>query len=1772
MRSIKLFADKVLVSLSIGLLITSSMSLKAQKLSTADSLAFVSRCNYVINCYDLSKVNTSNFDLRQAGYLIGAMVLKNFSLADINAFAMKLIKNFPIPNNSLREQSFHSLPMIYSYIKYNSYFADSTKQAYKDKLTVTNFRDTGTYNQRIMLATVRYLVGQTWPDVVYNDSSKFQLNDPDAKAFLISRMSSIVINGLGEYASTPYAPFSMLSFLAIADVGADPEMKNKARMTYEATLVQAIAASVKGVYMGATGRSYPNLYPANASGHDLMSYIWPYTGLGGLPSTPRQSAGSNLLAYRFLMPCLADYRFPANLLRLATNRTDGTIAKAFFEGDYQYSYFNNDYGIFSQREFTVPFYQSMRSGVNWINTDTLWKKNTNLWFTHPYADSAFADVIHTHGVTPYERVAQYLGTTVHNYNIPNVDSIGGNYIQKFALGYIPGSYSAIIDNGSSGKVFLNYDKVLIAISSSNAFDCDSLTAPSSAVSNHEKPGDFMVRIKGLKFGLAIETADPKDYAGTPMQKLLAFKNQIDQNTIIYNSSDSSTNYTDRFGNLIRCSANTNAKAADSINNNLIDYSKWPTLSCPGIFETKTGNLVVTYNNQRTFYDFNNWTITYSNDTVKPKLLDTLSVQPKAAYSTRLLRTVYTGPALRVRRSNDSAQINVYFDSTGIVSLFSRVSSNGLNRDTLFSQWAGNSNVFVTIWYDQTGKGINATQTTLSYQPRILNQGVLETLDNGTPAIRMINGGNGGTGFNLPFTLSGVNRFDLFIANQVDTSARLAAYHLFGSSGPTGTTPGLFQANYSSSNSSIGMTSSAAALSNNKLYVVMSDFKSVRFRCTPDNNGTFLISTINESDSALAQSLTTPFNNTAVTLFRIGNATYNRNFQGLSNEVIYFDTTISEAIATTIFQNQENAFSINPALNNINNNLVLPKPTLTAATGISSKRAIVNWLTPRGTIPRSSTYTLQYSTTQNFSSSSTTLTGIPITANSQTIYKLIPAKQYWYRLLIDANGGGYNQNDGPWSSIGSVTTTPAQVTTIWNGSAWSNSAPDSNMNGIIAANLNNSNTIGTFTSCDTLTINNGVTFTLSNSVTLSGSYINNGIVSGSGTILLLKNTSQTVSGSGTINNLTLNNPAGASITGTLAISGILTLQLGQLTTTNGNLILLSDSSGNSGTIAPIDSITNFGSINGNVTVQRYIPAKSARKFSFIGSAVEASVRNGWQQQIYITGAGNGGTPCGSTTSNGGNTDKYNANGFDASITNAASMFTFNDRLVNGSRFQSIANTINTNLSPGKGYRVNVRGNRNSASVSCFNQLQTANPAPPEAVILSATGKLTIGSLSVSLNDTDYSSYTLVANPYPSAISFTAFQANNNTNIYNRMWTYSPFSNGNYTTYSNGIIANAATGYDNLNGDRIATGQAFFVQATAAGSLKTVQFKESCKVKFSIPNTQYFGVKNEKLLRIGLKSSSNSLLDEVVVRFNRNVTNASYHSFWDAESLSNSNQVLQIVKGSRSLAIATYSDILNQDTVELFLSSNTTGAFSIHFSDYQNMDSNYTIILLDRYLNNSQDLKANPIYSFNITSDTLSKGSNRFKIIFSKTITLPLIFTNLTAIQIAKRVAVSWTVANELNIAYYIIEKSIDGISFFSVATKKGSNTSRYTIDDENIPNNINIFSYRIKAVSSLGTYSYSKVVRLTATTASLINIYPNPIVSAKEFSIQLANIEIGKYYLNITNSLGQQVSEQTLSYSGGNKDYSIAIQLKLPAGIYHLNIYASERKKLVFQSKLILQYR
>ena len=155
--------------------------------------------------------------------------------------------------------------------------------------------------------------------------------------------------------------------------------------------------------------------------------------------------------------------------------------------------------------------------------------------------------------------------------------------------------------------------------------------------------------------------------------------------------------------------------------------------------------------------------------------------------------------------------------------------------------------------------------------------------------------------------------------------------------------------------------------------------------------------------------------------------------------------------------------------------------------------------------------------------------------------------YYVVRAIDATSESVNSNE--------ITTTTAIVSTTWNGTAWSNSAPTASVDAIIDGDLPTTTDLA----CKDLTINSGKTLTIAagTTLTVSGNLVNNGSI-----IFESNNTS-----TGRFDSYT-----GAAIAG-----------------------------------------------SGTVTMERYIDGKRAFRFLAPGVTTTSTIANNWQQQVFITGS-------------------------------------------------------------------------------------------------------------------------------------------------------------------------------------------------------------------------------------------------------------------------------------------------------------------------------------------------------------------------------------------------------------------------------------------------------------------------------------------------------------------------------------------------------------------------
>jgi hypothetical protein len=497
---------------------------------------------------------------------------------------------------------------------------------------------------------------------------------------------------------------------------------------------------------------------------------------------------------------------------------------------------------------------------------------------------------------------------------------------------------------------------------------------------------------------------------------------------------------------------------------------------------------------------------------------------------------------------------------------------------------------------------------------------------------------------------------------------------------------------------------------------------------------------------------------------------------------------------------------------------------------------------------------------------------------------------------------------------------------------------------------------------TLTIAAGATATLNGGATgegvIKGTATSNLVIGGTSTTGTYNFDQSTPGTTNVLKDLTLSGSTTATLGNTLnitagATAGTVIVGSGTTLTTGGNLIIKSNADGT----ARIG--TSAGTISGNVVVERYLPA-TRRAYRFLAAPVTTTggVYASWQES-GTNAAGLGIQVSGIAGAAPGGVDA--TTGLDKTLTGSSSMFSYN-----GSAWVAVTNTKTTQLTPGAGFRVLVRGDR-------MTDLYASSTPAATATTIKATGAVGQGTVTLSSLVTGFN---LLGNPYPSSIDWDASgwqAARNLTNVYDAIYIYDPAltastSGMTYPTYLTGV------GGTNNGSNIIRSGQAFFVNAAASASISFLEAYKSTTVTGG-----FFRSALPEMMRVTYMQN-NEHLDDIIINFNDDAQ-ADFDPRFDAISMGGDANGLASFKNADRLAIHTRPTAVGDDSVALSVRNTTTGNYQLKFSEMEGFATSTNITLLDKFLNVQYNVKQDSIINFDITTDVNSKGDDRFWLFYN-----------------------------------------------------------------------------------------------------------------------------------------------------------------------------------------------
>jgi hypothetical protein len=365
-----------------------------------------------------------------------------------------------------------------------------------------------------------------------------------------------------------------------------------AGIAYEVCLVQLAPAWLRGHLATFAPRSYPDTECQQRWG--LATLPWLY--FGGVASDLRHANAA-------VGAAVSSYRAPALIVDAANDRSTAYFYRAVMDGWALDHDVNRTYVLFSRSAKVGgrPFQgQSYPCGVMWEDPDPA--MGSHLWITNPAADKPGGMGIHTHGVTSAEE------EILRRDSLLFLFQIGPEGRFPYASGYVTGGYCGMInDSEASGRIFMDYGNVLIAVTASQPFEWE----PGAGIyppAAKPRAGDSEFRVRAPICAVAIETAPPDDYPGAPAEERLAkFGQAIMTKSALRmeGQKPAAASYRNRYGDIVSCTYG----GANLVNGKTVDYKNWPVSGSPWTSQKVPKKpLVMTDRTKVRIYDVDHWTV------------------------------------------------------------------------------------------------------------------------------------------------------------------------------------------------------------------------------------------------------------------------------------------------------------------------------------------------------------------------------------------------------------------------------------------------------------------------------------------------------------------------------------------------------------------------------------------------------------------------------------------------------------------------------------------------------------------------------------------------------------------------------------------------------------------------------------------------------------------------------------------------------------------------------------------------------------------------------------------------------------------------------------------------------------------------------------------------------------------------------------------------------------------------------------------------------------
>jgi hypothetical protein len=171
-------------------------------------------------------------------------------------------------------------------------------------------------------------------------------------------------------------------------------------------------------------------------------------------------------------------------------------------------------------------------------------------------------------------------------------------------------------------------------------------------------------------------------------------------------------------------------------------------------------------------------------------------------------------------------------------------------------------------------------------------------------------------------------------------------------------------------------------------------------------------------------------------------------------------------------------------------------------------------------------------------------------------------------------------------------------------------------------------------------------------------------------------------------------------------------------------------------------------------------------------------------------------------------------------------------------------------------------------------------------------------------------------------------------------------------------------------------------------------------------------------------------------------------------------------------------------------------------------------------------------------------------------LPVTFIDVRLTVAGSNYIVSWTVADELNVKEYIVERSFDGVNFIAAGTvvyrNNGGGQQTYSFNDVSSLGNNGAVYYRIRQVDIDGRFMISKVVLYKEGNKKTgLRVFGNP-VSTNEVILNISAERSGIAEIRLLDMKGRVLASQKNNIGNGNTTIKLSVKSGyLASGAYFI---------------------